>query len=115
MAVGEGRRSAGAESTGAKSATPSRESRPRKKTLVWPRKRATISLQASVRFGQGIFSRLRHLGLQRGFAVNNQEILRCDGHDGEVSAVVFSPDGKYLLSGSFDGTVRLWNAQTGQE
>ena len=31
------------------------------------------------------------------------------GHTKEVSHVAFSPDGKTLISGSFDGTILLWN------
>jgi hypothetical protein len=34
---------------------------------------------------------------------------------GPVFAVAFSPDGKWLVSGSRDGLVRLWNAATGSE
>jgi WD40 repeat protein len=30
------------------------------------------------------------------------------GHKGNVSDVDFSPDGKYMLTGSFDNTARLW-------
>jgi WD40 repeat protein len=36
------------------------------------------------------------------------------GHSGPVCAVVFSPDGEKIISGSVDHTVRLWNASTGQ-
>ena len=35
------------------------------------------------------------------------------GHDGDVTSVCFSPDGKQLVSGSSDRTVRLWDAETG--
>lgn len=35
------------------------------------------------------------------------------GHQGNISALAFSPDGTALFSGSFDGTVRKWHAATG--
>src|SRR5262249_44303153 len=31
------------------------------------------------------------------------------GHEGRIGAVVFSPDGATLATGSWDGTVRLWD------
>jgi WD40 repeat protein/serine/threonine protein kinase len=37
------------------------------------------------------------------------------GHRDQVNAVGFSPDGRYLVSGSRDTTVRLWEVATGQE
>ena len=35
------------------------------------------------------------------------------GHSHWVWAVAFSPDGKMLASGSDDGTIKLWDRQTG--
>jgi len=36
-------------------------------------------------------------------------------HDGDVSSVAFSPDGRYVVSGSFDDTARVWEGATGKE
>jgi WD40 repeat protein/uncharacterized caspase-like protein len=38
-----------------------------------------------------------------------------NGHSQPVSAVEFSPDGRFILTGSWDGKAKLWEAGTGTE
>jgi WD40 repeat protein/DNA-binding SARP family transcriptional activator len=40
--------------------------------------------------------------------------LRLRGQRAYVNALVFSPDGQHLLTGSDDGTARIWNARSGR-
>jgi len=43
-----------------------------------------------------------------------QEVSRLLGHGNSVISVTFSPDGRYILSGSSDNTLRIWDAVSGQ-
>src|SRR5579883_477238 len=44
-----------------------------------------------------------------------KQVSECVGHMFGVTHVTFSPDGKQLLTASYDGTARLWDRETGKE
>jgi eukaryotic-like serine/threonine-protein kinase len=48
-------------------------------------------------------------------AETGNELLTLIGHSKRIRAVDVSPDGKMIATGSLDGTVRIWNAETGEE
>ena len=38
-------------------------------------------------------------------------LLTLSGHDGWVTTVAFSKDGRRIVSGSFDGTIKVWQTR----
>lgn len=51
--------------------------------------------------------------LRKDVAPRNRELMSFSPH-GAVASAEFSPDGKYLVTGSWDTSARVWDAQTGQ-
>jgi WD40 repeat protein/tetratricopeptide (TPR) repeat protein len=45
----------------------------------------------------------------------SRDIRTLKGHTGNVHSVTFAPDGKRVASGGLDGTVKLWELDTGKE
>jgi len=48
-------------------------------------------------------------------AATGAELMTLRGHKGEVISAAFSPDGKRIVSGSNDKTIKIWDAATGTE
>ena len=46
-------------------------------------------------------------------AITGSQTAVLSGHQGRVVSLVFSSDGRLLVSASIDGTVKLWDVQTG--
>jgi WD40 repeat protein len=48
-------------------------------------------------------------------SVNNGKLLlTLDGYAASVISAVFSPDGARLATGSYDGTIKIWDNTSGQ-
>jgi len=45
--------------------------------------------------------------------ISDQAEITLRGHEGPVKSVVFSPDGKRIISGGDDNTIRVWDVSTG--
>jgi tetratricopeptide (TPR) repeat protein len=48
-------------------------------------------------------------------AISGQTTLTLKGHTAGVLSVAFSPDGRRIISGGIDRTVKVWDVATGQE
>jgi hypothetical protein len=46
---------------------------------------------------------------------SGRELLKLQGHTGEVSSVAVTPDGRRIITGSVDGTAMVWDATSGRE
>jgi WD40 repeat protein len=47
--------------------------------------------------------------------INGHIVATLVGHEKAATAAIFTPDGAQLISGSFDGAIRIWDTTTGAQ
>ena len=47
--------------------------------------------------------------------VDLPELILQTGHGQSVQAITFGPDGKWIATGSYDGTIKVWDVEEGRE
>lgn len=49
------------------------------------------------------------------YSTNTSALLHSfEGHDGEVTRVLFNPQGKRVITAGMDGIARVWDTDTGK-
>ncbi len=77
------------------------------------RRAVIVGLPMLVVAGGGILTWLLYRRKSPAIFALSSTFLTYRGHAGRVTAVAWSPDGKYIASGGDDHTIQVWNALTG--
>ena len=79
--------------------------------IVFDRDRSTLAVSADGRLSAHGFQSI----IRVGDLITSTTLHYLKGHSGDVTALAFNPNGHTLVSGSSDGTIRVWDLQRGKE
>jgi eukaryotic-like serine/threonine-protein kinase len=77
------------------------------------RRAVIVGLPGLIITGSGILAWLLYTRKSPAHSALSPTLLTYRGHFNQVTAVAWSPDGKFIASGGNDHTLQVWNAKTG--
>lgn len=78
---------------------------------------AAIAALSAILAGWALFSAFGRAARAQTVAPQRHrpELVLQAAHTAEIAGLAYGPDGKLLISGSFDGNIKIWDAETGKE
>jgi len=86
-----------------------------KATTVFKIDKSTIQTSVAIAPDGSRFAVGNHNNYISIMNMEGEELLKLIGHKGYVQSIKYSPNGKFMVSGSMDKTAKLWNANDGKE
>jgi len=80
-------------------------------SLAWSHDGRLLAAGGGIRLDDGVATRPYDMDIRIWDIQTQQVKLRLHGHTGNVTGIFFMPDGRTLVSGSEDKSIRIWNVK----